>query len=171
MEKDPNGLLDKFVDYLLNLSLKNISHQRQIFLPYIEQIDEMFLDFKTDDSVGGNTHFDDENTVQTESSTMSSTQRRLHRLLKKTRTQFLSYIEQLPIVGFNSGFYDLNLIKSYLLKSLQRYVSLSSIECIKLKTLFLLLSTLNLRFIDCSDFVAAGTSLDNFSKAYSSEVS
>ena len=75
------------------------------------------------------------------------------------------------MVGFNSVFYDLILIKPYILKSLQRYVSLSSIECIKRKTRFLLLSTPNLRFIDRSHFVAAGTSLEKFLKAYGSEVS
>ena len=41
VEKDPNVLVDKFVDYLMDLSLKNISHQRQKFLPYLEQIDEI----------------------------------------------------------------------------------------------------------------------------------
>ena len=29
VEEDPNVLVDKFVDYLMDLSLKNISHQRQ----------------------------------------------------------------------------------------------------------------------------------------------
>ena len=102
---------------------------------------------------------------------MSSTQQRLHRFLKRTRTQILQYIDQLPIVGFSSGFYDLNLIKPYLLRSLQRFVSLSSIKCNKRKTRFLLLSTPSLRFMDCSHFVAAGTSLDKFLEAYGSEVS
>ena len=176
MEKDPNCLVDKFVDYLMDLSLKNISHQRQKFLPYLEQIDEMLLEFEPDDTtMGENTHSDDEgaalNETTTATTTVSSTQQRLHRFLKRTRTQFLQYIDQLPVVGFNSGFYDLNLIKPYLLKSLQRFVSLSSIKCIKRNTRFLLLSTPNLRFMDCSHFVAAGTSLDKFLKAYGSEVS
>ena len=166
-------MVAKFVDYLMELSLKNISHQRQMFLPYLEQFDEMLLDFEPDDSVGENTHSDDEDdglTELTTTSSVSSTQQMLHRLLKKTRTQFLRYIEELPIVGFNSGTYFLNLIKLYLLKSMQRYVSLSSIECIKRNTLFLLLLTPNLRFIDSSHFVVAGTSLDKFLKANGSEV-
>ena len=135
----------------------------------------MLLDFEPDDSVGENTHSDDEDGGPTETTTttpsVSSTQQRMHRLLKRTRTQFLPHMDQLPIVSFNSGFYDLNLIKSYHLKPLQRFVSLSSIGCIKRNTRFLLLSTPNLRFIDCSHFVAAGTSLDKFLKAYGSEVS
>ena len=31
VEKDPNVLVDKFVDYLMDLSLKNFSYQRQKF--------------------------------------------------------------------------------------------------------------------------------------------
>ena len=175
VEKDPNVLVDKFVEYLLDLSVKNISHQRQKFLLYLEQIDEMLLDFEPDDTMGENTHSDDEeaalNETTTATTTVSSTQQRLHRFLKRTRTQFLQYIDELPIVGFNSGFYDLNLIKPYLLKSLQRFVSLSSIKCNKRNTRFLLLSTPNLCFMDCSNFVAAGTSLEKFLKAYGSDVS
>ena len=174
VEKDPKVLVDKFVDFLLDLSLKNISHQRQKFLPHLEQIDEMLLDFEPDDTMGENIHSDDEEAALNETTTtttVSSTQQRLHRFLKRTRTQILQYIDQLPIVGFNSGFYDLNLIKPYLLRSLQRFVSLSSIKCNKRNTRFLLLSTPSLRFMDCSHFVAAGTSLDKFLKAYGSEVS
>ena len=56
VEKDPNVLVDKFVDYLLDLSLKNISHQRKKFSPYLDQIDEMLLNFEPDDTMGENTH-------------------------------------------------------------------------------------------------------------------
>ena len=131
-------------------------------MTYLEQIDEMLLDFEPDDPVGENTHSDDENTVHIESSTRSSKHQKLHRLPKKTRTRFLPCIEQLPIVGSNSGFNDLNVIKPYLLKSLQRYVSLSSIECIKRNTSILLLSTPNLRFIDCSHFLPMVAKSANF---------
>ena len=54
--------------------------------------------------------------------------------------------------------------------SLQRFVSLSSIKCIKRNTRFLVLSEPNLRFRDCSHFVAAETSLDKFLKTYNSKV-
>ena len=175
VEKDPHVLVDKFVDYLMDLSLKNVSQQRQKFLPYLERIDEMLLDFEPDDSVGENTHSDDGEGGPTETTTttlnVSSTQQRLHTLLKRTRTQILRCMDHLPIAGFNNGFYDLNLTKSYLLKSLQRFVSLSSIKCIKRNTRFLLLPTPNLRFMNCSHFVAAGTSLDKFFKASGSEIS
>ena len=84
VEKDPNVLVDKFVDYLMDLSLKKISHQRQKFLPYLEQIDEMLLDFEPDDTtMGENIHSDDEEAALNETTTattnVSSTQQRLHR--------------------------------------------------------------------------------------------
>ena len=175
VEKDPTVLIDKFVDYLIDLSLKNSLIQRQKFLPHLEQIDDMLLELEPD-SVGDDTEQvdddddDDEVVAHNTGITLSFTQQRLLRLLKQLKFQFLQYIDQLPIVGFNSGFYDLNLIKPHLLKSLQRFVTLSSIKCIKRNARFLLLSTPNLRFIDCSHFVAAGTSLDKFLKAYGSEV-
>ena len=92
MEKDPNVLVDKFVDYLMDLSLKIISHQRQKFLPYLEQIDEMLLEFEPDDTMGENIHSNDGeaalNEFTTTITTVSSTQQRLHRFLKRTRTVF-----------------------------------------------------------------------------------
>ena len=73
-------------------------------MPYLEQIHEKLLDFNPDDSVGENTHSDDEDGGPTETTTttpiVSSTQQRLHRLLKRTRTQFLRYMDQLPIFWF-----------------------------------------------------------------------
>ena len=51
--------------------------------PYLEQIDELLMDFEPDESVGENTHSDDEDTVQKQSSTMSSTQQRLHSVCRK----------------------------------------------------------------------------------------
>ena len=90
VEKDPNVLADIFVDSLLDLSLKNISHQRQKFLPYLEQIDEMLLDFKPDDTMGENTLSDDEgaalNETTTLTTTVSSTQQRLQIPEKNTKT-------------------------------------------------------------------------------------
>ena len=73
VEKDPNGLVDKFVDYLMDLSLKNISHQRQKLLPYLEQIDEMLLEFEPDDTMGENTHSDDEGAALNETTTATTT--------------------------------------------------------------------------------------------------
>ncbi len=94
--------------------------------------------------------------------TGATTLRRYNRLQRN----FSSYSGQLPVIGFNSAFHDLNFIRKYLFKSLIRYKTLSKINCIKKAKRFLLLATPSLRFIDSAHFLAAETLLDKFLKAY-----
>ena len=127
------------------------------------------LDFDPE-SVGDITHTDHSEAINGSDDYLSSTRQRLLRLLKKSKSQSLQYFDQLPILGFNSGFYDTNLIKVYLLKSLQRPFPLTPIKFIERCSRFLLLATPNLRFVDCRLSVDAGNSLHSFSKTYRSKV-
>ena len=58
---------------------------------------------------------------------IAPTPKKLSQLNKK----FSSYIEQLPVVRFNSGFYDLNLLRMFFFKSLTRHCELSTLNLIK----------------------------------------
>ena len=90
--------------------------------------------------------------------------------MKNIKSHFLKYFDQLPIVAFNSVFYEVSFMKAYLRKSLQRFFTSTSINCLERRGRFLLLPTPQLRFLDCSHFVAAGTSLENPLKGYGNEI-
>ena len=74
------------------------------------------------------------------------------------------HVTDLVVVGFNSGKYDLNVLKDILIPYL---VNRSGINlAIKRNHAFLTLRTTSLKFVDISNFVAAGTSYATFLKAY-----
>ena len=74
------------------------------------------------------------------------------------------HLAELVVVGFNSGKYDLNVLKDILIPHL---VHRSGIDlAIKRHHAYLALQTGALKFVDISNFVAAGTSYAAFLKAY-----
>ena len=74
------------------------------------------------------------------------------------------HLAELVVVGFNSGKYDLNVLKDILIPHL---VQRSGIDlAIKCHHAYLALSTGALKFMDISNFVVAGTSYATFLKTY-----
>ena len=90
-----------------------------------------------------------------------------NRLLKKRErllTNLHHHLAELVVVGFNSGKYDLNVLKDILIPHL---VHRSGIDLVvKRYHAYLALRTGVLKFVDISNFVAAGTSYGAFLKAY-----
>ena len=78
---------------------------------------------------------------------------------------FERYINTLPVFGFKSGRYDLNLIKSYLLHYLvhQRDIQPTVIEK---GNRFVSFKFGDVQFLDILIFIGGATSLDSFIKAY-----
>ena len=75
-----------------------------------------------------------------------------------------NHIKELPVVGFNSGKYDINVLKQDLIPTL---VDLQGIDLtIKRNNAYLALNSGMLKFLDITNFLAAGTSYDAFLKAY-----
>ena len=102
--------------------------------------------------------------------------------------QLLGWLHQLPVIGFNSGRYDLNVIKqffvSYLLKpSKQDNEDVDEEEeeeedddddetrfVIKRKNTFMCFATMKLKFLDITIYLAPGFSYDKYLKAYGCEL-
>ena len=112
--------------------------------------------------------------------------------------QLYGWMRQLPVIGFNSGSYDLNAIKQFLIPY---FLSTSKTEeheeeeeeeeeereqedkakeadndgvgsffVIKRNTTFMCLSTDQLKFLDMINYIAPGFSYDKYLKAYGCEV-
>ena len=76
------------------------------------------------------------------------------------------YVSQIPVIGFNSGKYDLNLIKKYIMSYIVQNYEEQDIHTIKKENSYLSISTLDMKFIDISNYLAAGCSYSQFLKAY-----
>ena len=84
--------------------------------------------------------------------------------LKKLRDRLENYLKELPVLGFNSGKYDLNAVKEFIFPVLVKSESIQF--TIKRNNNFMCVKTDHLRFLDVTNFLAPGFSYDKFLKNY-----
>ena len=87
---------------------------------------------------------------------------------KKLLDQLFSWLQQLPVIGFNSGKYDLNMIKRSFVPLLIHNNTAERASCfvIKRQNNFMCFSTNKLQFVDICNYLAPGFSYDKYLKAY-----
>ena len=85
-------------------------------------------------------------------------------LPKAQRQKIEEWFNQVPVVGFNSGSYDLNLIKSHFADRLADTTGKVRVAQIGNKIMFLL--TWGFRFPDIINYLGPGTSCEKRVKAY-----
>ena len=85
---------------------------------------------------------------------------------KTLENQLQVWLHQLPVVGFNSGRYDLNAIKKFFVPLL---IS-NNAAVIKRQNTYMCLSTDQLKFVDICNYLAPGVSYDKYLKAYGCEL-
>ncbi len=116
------------------------------------------MDEDDNDGASDSTPEDDTRTEK-----MQTAKTLMYRRLQTLQSQFQWYLSQLPVVGFNSARYDLNLIKSELAK----HLNLSEKAfVVKRNNSYLCVATDQLRFLDMSQFLAPGSSYSKFLKAF-----
>jgi hypothetical protein len=89
--------------------------------------------------------------------------------LYKLRTKLDTYCRQTPVLGFNSSNYDLNLIKAGLAKTLKLHEPSKGKFTVKRNNQYVCIASEKLKFLDLSQFLAAGTSYQQFLTAYEVE--
>ena len=85
-------------------------------------------------------------------------------LLKDQRKKIEEWCDQVPVTGFNSGTYDLNLIKNYFAEHLASTTNKVRVAKNGNKIMFLLTS--GFRFLDIINYLGPGTSYGKWVKAY-----
>ena len=85
-------------------------------------------------------------------------------LLKDQRKKIEEWCDQVPVLGFNSGQYDLNLIKKHFAEKLADTTNKVRVAKHGNKIMFLLTS--GFRFLDIINYLGPGTSYEKWVKAY-----
>ena len=85
-------------------------------------------------------------------------------LPKDQRKKIEEWCDQVPTLGFNSGAYDLNLIKKYFAEKLANTTNKVKVAKNGSKIMFML--TARLRFLDIINYLGPGTSYERWVKAY-----
>ena len=86
---------------------------------------------------------------------------------KKENPIWRNWVNQVPVFGFNSGRYDINMIKEYFVKNL---AIISDVNVAKKENSYMFLSTSNFKFLDIKNYLAPGLSYDAWCRAYGCEL-
>ena len=86
---------------------------------------------------------------------------------KKENPIWRNWVNQVPVFGFNSGRYDINMIKEYFVKNL---AIISDVNVAKIENSYMFLSTSNFKFLDIKNYLAPGLSYDAWCRAYGCEL-
>ena len=78
-----------------------------------------------------------------------------------------NWVNQVPVFGFNSGRYDINMIKEYFVKDL---AEISDVKVAKKENSYMFLSLPNFKFLDIKNYLAPGLSYDAWCRAYGCEL-
>ena len=84
-------------------------------------------------------------------------------LPKKVKNLWKTWTEQVPVFGFNSGRYDINMIKEYFAKNL---VKISDVNVAKKENSYMFLSLPQFKFLDIKSYIAPGLSYDAWCRAH-----
>ena len=85
-------------------------------------------------------------------------------LPKNQREKIEEWCDQVPVLGFNSGNYDLNLIKNYFVKLLTE--ATGKVRVAKNGNKIMFIYTPGLRFLDIINYLGPGTSYEKWVNAY-----
>ena len=90
-----------------------------------------------------------------------------NKVLNELAQKLNAYLSELPVLGFNSGKYDLNAVKEFLFPYLIEHHPIKF--TVKRNSNHMCLKTKFLKLLDISNYVAPGFSYDQFLKAYECE--
>ena len=148
---DSQKLVDQTVVYLQDLSRASYERLSEVFKPTLEEIEERFEEVESLTGVLG----------------VKRVKKRVAQL-ERLRDKLEEHISVLPVLGFNSQKYDINLIKKYLYPSILKTEAITKI--IKRGRFYQCVQTESLKFLDVTDYLAPGYSYRHFLKAYVADV-
>ena len=112
----------------------------------ISESDEEMMDTEAEEDTAGNEH-----------------NKKPHPL-GRIKKMYDSWIQEIPVIGFNSGKYDINVVKPYLIKVLKEQDEMQFV--VKKNNSFMCLQTTRLKFLDIRNYLAPGFDYATYLKAY-----
>ena len=118
VNRNANQLIDQMMSYISEISLYNKEIMTEKYYEKYHQLDELISKYnnnhdssKSDNDREFNSHF--------------------FKSLNNIKKELDRYVTQIPVVGFNSGKYDLNLIKKYIMSYIVENYDEQDIHTIK----------------------------------------
>ncbi|KAJ8314770.1 hypothetical protein KUTeg_006920 [Tegillarca granosa] len=158
VDPDQEQLTDAFINSLQTIA-EEVKHLARAKWGWVlRKLDEV-LETMTIDETKEKDDLDDEEEADKLGNKMNVN------AVKTMINQMKMYVTQVPVLGFNSARYDLNLVKQKLARHLKMHES-NSTFVVKQNNVYSCISSPTLKFLDITQFLAPGTSYSKFLKAY-----
>ena len=90
----------------------------------------------------------------------------MSKLIRRTRKQFETYCQQIPVLGFNSAKYDLNLLKTKLAKHMNLDRPNQQKFVVKKNNAYMCIANQTIRLLDLVSYLPPGTSYEKFLQTF-----
>ena len=170
VEPDQDNLVEKMVTALQEIAMNVYELSENTWGWVLKKINDKLEEEKRKETQSGDeaVHFDDDEDENDDDNDVKNG--KIHKFnhpLQKLYGEMEAYMRQVPVLGFNSAKYDLNLVKQCLAKHLNMHNNeLRGNFVVKKSNSYACIATQQLKFLDISQFLAAGASYSSFLKAY-----
>ena len=148
-------LITDMMTYLRQISSFNTTLLKKKYETIFSQLDQLMDEYQG--SIEYDSEYNDDES-EDEESDIHRAKLASHyiKAINNLKGEFERYITQLPVIGFNSGKYDVNLIKHQIMTYISNQYNESDIFKIKRENTYLSIATPDLKFLDISNYLAAG---------------
>ena len=156
---DTNELVTQMVDYIHTIqdtASAILTEEHHIYYNELDELLKMKLQLEMEDEDG------DEEMANEE--TRDESKMKKSHPLHAVKLKYDQWIKQIPVIGFNSAKYDINIIKTHLVKALRRMDPIEFV--VKKSNAFMCLQTERLKFLDIRNYLAPGFDYATYLKAY-----
>ena len=176
IDTNPDNLVKRMCDYLDQLQSFTEQLAKERWSTVFNELEKLRVNFSVEPMDGNDDNNDNEREETVEDlfgdndpeylteMDIEDIQKLHTKRVDSLSTKFKKYAEALPVLGFNSSRYDLNLIKKHFPKHLNLVTEADFI--IKKCNQYSVIATSKFRFLDISNFLAAGCSYSKFLQAY-----
>jgi hypothetical protein len=151
VDGDREVLVREMVEYMKKIADKIKKRNIDKFEGIFEQIDELISEHQRE--------------LISEQNKKNSLHKSIISYLEKLQKKLEKYCFEVPVLGFNSARYDINLIKSSILKQLEVDKDADHFV-VKKNNSYTCISNGSFKFLDISQFLSPGTSYSNFLKSF-----
>ena len=155
-------LVMEMVNYLHNIQTTAQACVQEAHQTYYNDLVELLQQKQQLEENKGDT--DDDDVIMDE---IEDKEKKSHPLYT-VKFKYEQWMMQIPVIGFNSGKYDINMVKPHLVKVLMKMDAIKFV--VKKSNSFMCLQTEQLNFVDIRNYLAPGFDYATYLKAYKCSV-
>ena len=163
VELNEEILINKMMCTLLDISRTSYHILTEKYSSLILQLDKLIESYQSNQT-------QESDSESIESSNYILKEKQVSNPFINLKKEFERYLKQIPVLGFNSGKYDLNLIKKHIMAHITYRYKQNEIFTIKKNNTYISIGVPEMKFLDISNYLAAGCSYSKFLKAYGCEI-